>query len=218
MASWRQSIPVRSVVEVSKVLRLLLRPKLRLRVAQGSHVEPQHPKANPGELSPIRKLFGKPGIPHVGGRSRQSGCLFPRNCGERGLHGTGLCPANHRNVLHDRKHEPAPQGDPGESSGGTVLRKLVHERRFGHAELSWHAAFDSTPRCPWSEHRRSLPIPPCACWARAGNCRESIDGQRAGISPSALVWIACYPASRVTSALFRYSRTHMATGTPSLNT
>ena len=157
--SWRQSISVCSVIQVPSPFTVLLHRK----------ADRIPPTVQTWNLSIQRQLPGsfldppriwETRLHTVGGRTHQSGCLFPRRSVNGVCTAQGYILRTTGTVLHDRKHQSAPEIDPGESGGGTVLRKPVYERRFGHAAISRHAAFDSAPRCQWSERRCELHLVP----------------------------------------------------------
>src|ERR1041385_7423800 len=157
----RQSIPIHSVIAVSKTLGLLLRGPRRksfaglpVVIAPGPLVESEHPKAVAGEHALFSQLCRKSGGPHLGWGLPQSIDLLPRNRCEWNLHGRGIHAAHDRNVLDNGQSRAAPTAGSAESGGRSILLTPVYERRCGYAALSWNAAFTSAPRSQRNDWRK----------------------------------------------------------------
>ena len=138
----------------------VLRAQLQCVIAPGSHLEREYPKTGPRELPFNRQLRRKSGDPYLGRRVHESGHFFPRKRSERNLHCPGICPANDRNMFHDRQHKSAPPVGLTEPNGRAALWQPVYERRCRHAALSRIAALDSTPGVQWRNCRGKLHVVP----------------------------------------------------------
>src|SRR5437762_13398302 len=125
----RQSIPLRSVVQIPSGLGLLLRDEFQRIVSPGAYVEFEHPERTPGQSPCVRELPGQSGRSYVGWQLQQPGSLLPRKCGKRNLHLSGIHdPGGQWSVLNGGEYRATPPLDSSESKRGAIVRELVLER------------------------------------------------------------------------------------------